>query len=120
MCLNGQDSYLVQGVLGSRVTLATVLKEDHLTHEPVFQVKAVTYKIQPNTTRLVRDENAGAGDELLAENIENLQFQYTLSNGTVVDSPAAPSDIRIITMTLAGRTEIADSKGQEMDIGDRP
>ncbi len=111
VCLNGQNNYLVQSVSGNRVTLTTVLQEDHLTNEPVFQVKAVTYKIQPNTTNLVRDENAGAGDQLVAENIENLQFQYTLSNGTVVDSPADPSDIRIISITLAGRTAIADSKG---------
>ena len=111
LCLNGQNNYLVQSVSGNRVTLGTFLQEDHLTNEPVFQVKAVSYKIQPNTTHLVRDENAGAGDQLLAENIENLQFQYTLSNGTVVDSPTTPSDIRIISITLAGRTAIADSKG---------
>ena len=110
LCINGQNNYLVQSVAGNQVTLATVLKEDHLINEPVFQVKPVTYKIQPNTANLVRDENTGAGDQLLAENIENLQLQYTLSNGTVVDSPTDPSDIRMISITLAGRTAIADSK----------
>ena len=110
LCLNGQDNYLVQSVAGNQVTLTTPLHEDHLTHEPVFQVKALTYKIEPNTTNLVCDENAGAGGQLIAENVERLQFQYTLSNGTVVDSPSTPSDIRIITIILEGRTAVADSK----------
>jgi prepilin-type N-terminal cleavage/methylation domain-containing protein len=110
LCLNGQNNYLVQGVSGNTVTLTAPLQEDHLIDEPVFQVKAVTYTIQPNTSNLVRNENTGEGDQLLAEYVEDLQFQYTLSSGTVVDSPATPSDIRIISITLAGRTAMADSK----------
>ncbi len=108
LCLNGQNNYLVKGVSGNTVTLATPLLEDHLMNEPVSLVKAITYKILPNTTDLVRDENTGEGSQAVAEGVEDLQLKYTLSDGTIVDSPATPSDIRIVSITLTARTKISN------------
>jgi prepilin-type N-terminal cleavage/methylation domain-containing protein len=108
LCLNGQNNYLVQSVNGNSVTLTTPLLEDHRITEPVYLVKAFTFKISPNTTDLVRDENTGEGGQVVAENIENLQFKYTLKNGNVVDSPGNPSDIRMVSVTITARTKMAD------------
>jgi len=108
LCLNGQNNYLVQSVSGNTVTLATPLLEDHLINESVSLVKAITYKILPNTTDLVRDENTGEGGQVVAEGVEDLQLRYTLSDGTVVDSPATPSDIRIVSITVTARTKMND------------
>jgi len=44
----------------------------------------------------------------LAENIESISFIYTLADGTVTDSPANPKDIRMVRVTLIGRTSISD------------
>lgn len=108
LCLNGQNNYLVQSVSGNTVTLATPLLEDHLNNESVSLVKAITYRILPNTTNLVRDENTGEGGQVLGDGVEDLQLKYTLSDGTVVDSPATPSDIRIVSITVTARTKMND------------
>jgi len=112
LCLNGQNNYLVQSVSGNTVTLASPLGEDHLMNEPVSLVKAITYKLQWNTTPtmpvLVEDENTGAGNQVMAENIEELGFHYTLLNGTVTDSPTDPSTIRMVQVDLTARTKTPD------------
>ena len=110
LCLNGQNNYLVQSVSGNTVTLATALLEDHLTNESVSLVKAITYRIEPGTTDLIRDENAGEGGQILSNHVEDLQLSYTLADGTVLDLPGTPSDIRVIHIVITGRTAIPDSR----------
>jgi prepilin-type N-terminal cleavage/methylation domain-containing protein len=104
LCLQGQNNYLIQGVSGNTVTLTTPLQEDHLINESVGLVKAITYRIDPNTTNLVRDENTGEGGQILGEDVETIQIRYTLDSGTVVDSPASPEEIRMVSVTLTART----------------
>jgi len=84
------------------------LNDDQVTI--IIAGKAITYKLQPDSKGpiLVRDENTGAGGQLLAENVENLQFRYTLSDGTVRDSPANPGTIRMVQVTVTARTKMAD------------
>jgi len=105
LCLQGQNNYLIQAVSGSTVTLATPLQEDHLINESVGLVKAITYRIDPDTTNLVRDENTGEGGQILAEDVESIQIRYTLASGAVVDSPASPEEIRMVSVTLTVRTK---------------
>ena len=109
LCLNGQNNYFVKTVTGNTVTVATPLLEDHLKNESVALVKAITYKILPNTTDLVRDENAGGGPQVLAEGVEGLQLRYTLADGSKnVDSPGTPSEIRAVNMAVLARTKMTD------------
>ncbi len=108
LCLNGQNNYFVNTVTGNTVTLATPLLEDHLINESVALVKAITYKILPGTTNLVRDENAGAGPQMLAEGVEDLQLRYTVAHGSLVDAPGTPSEIRAVDVTVIARTETTD------------
>jgi prepilin-type N-terminal cleavage/methylation domain-containing protein len=105
LCLQGQNNYLIQAVTGSTVTLATPFQEDHLIDESVGLVKAITYRIEPDTTNLVRDENTGEGGQILAEDVETIQIRYTLASGAVVDSPASPEEIRMVSVTLTARTK---------------
>ena len=74
--------------------------------------KAITYSLQwdaaePNKPVLVRSESGGSG-EVLADNIENLQIKYTLSNGTVTDLPVLPESIRMVTVNVTARTRLTD------------
>ena len=115
LCLNGENNYLVQSVSGNTITLATPLSEGHLIDEPVFLIKAVTYKLTSDTTNpnipvLVKNDNTGDGDQVIADNIEDLQFRYTLTDGSVTDSPANPEDIRIVTANIKARTKMADTQ----------
>ncbi len=84
------------------------LNDDEVTI--IIADKAITYKLQPDPRGpiLVRDENTGAGGQLLAENVENLQVRYTLSDGAVTDSPANPGTIRMIQVTVTARTKMTD------------
>jgi hypothetical protein len=86
------------------VTLTSPLQEDHLVNESVGLVKAITYRIDPESTNLVRDENTGEGGQILAENVENIQLRYTLASGAVVDSPGTPEDVRMVNITVTART----------------
>jgi prepilin-type N-terminal cleavage/methylation domain-containing protein len=111
--LDGSNGYLVQGVSGNTITLTTPLAEDHLENEPVFLVKAVTYKLQWDTSDtampvLVKDENTGSGGQVIADYVENLQFRYTLSDGTVMDSPSNPENIRVVRVSVTARTKMTD------------
>jgi len=113
LCLNGENNYLVNAVSGNTVTLTTPLTEDHLINEAVSLVKAVTYKLQWDSTNptmpvLVEDENTGAGSQVIGENMERLEFQYTLSDGTVTNSPATPSNIRMVKVDMTARTKMPD------------
>jgi prepilin-type N-terminal cleavage/methylation domain-containing protein len=105
VCLNGQNNYVVANVSGDTITLATPLSEDHLANETVSLVKAITYKIQSGTANLVRDENTGGGNQIMTDAVEDLQFQYILSDGSVSDSPGTPSEIRSVSLTVAARTQ---------------
>jgi pilin/secretion family protein with methylation motif len=53
-------------------------------------------------------ELPGQSPEVYAENITDLQFEYTMKNGMVVDAPAIASDVRQVSITLTGRTNTAD------------
>ena len=77
----------------------------------VIADKAVTYRLQwsstdPGMPVLVRDENGVT--EVMADNIETLQFTYTLRNGATLDSPSSPDDIRMVKVSFTARTKSAD------------
>ena len=74
--------------------------------------KAITYRLQwddadPKKPVLVRSENGGGG-EVLADNVENLQFKYTLNDGTVTDLPVLPESVRMVTINVTARTNVKD------------
>lgn len=94
LCINGKNNYLVQSVSENQVTLTTALTEAHSLDEPVYLVQAITFRISPNSTDLVMDENTGQGGQVIAENIEGLQF----------DSANA----RTVSITVNGRTKTRD------------
>ncbi|NTV38213.1 MAG: hypothetical protein HGA82_03420 [Anaerolineales bacterium] len=57
----------------------------------------------------------GEDPVVYAEYVDDLQFQYRLRNGTVVDAPSVPSETREVLLTVVARTAIADS-----DFPDNP
>ena len=50
----------------------------------------------------------GGNQDVVAENIESLSFLYTLANGSTTTSPADPSQVRRVDVSLAARTEESD------------
>jgi len=111
LCLNGENNYVVQSVSGNTVTLVSTLAEDHRSGELVYLIKAITYQLDTTDATMptmVKDEHTGLGSQVVAENIEKLKFHYTLSDGTVTDSPANPADIRMVKIDITARTRMPD------------
>ena len=62
--------------------------------------------MDPGMPVLVRSENGVS--EVMADNIEGLQFSYILRDGTVTDAPVIPENIRMIRLSLTARTKLID------------
>ena len=125
LCLNGQNNYEIDinSVAGDQVPLkaGVTLLESHLNNEPVFLVKAVTYGLKKSVgvPILYRNENTGGGAQPVADYIENLQFLYTLVDGTQTDSPGDPKLIRGVTVNITARTEGKDPELAKVGDGYR-
>ena len=66
-------------------------------------------KSDPNHPNLmVRTNNGGA--QVYAEDISDLQFQFRLNNGTVVDVPPLVSDVREVLIAVTGRSHQTDAE----------
>ena len=105
----GSESYHITNIAGLTLTLnrnvATSFKTDGTT--PVYAIRAITYIVPSGTTVLRRNENLGGGNVSLAEDIENVDFQYLDGNGNPTVTPA---NIRTIRVAVTARTKNTDPK----------
>jgi hypothetical protein len=114
LCIGGLETHIVRGISGNTVTLDSRLLFNHAAGTPVYKVKAIRYRLRwdnsnPNMPVLTREDlTDGGGSQVVAENIENLQFRYVLEDGSESDSPADPSDIRMVRVTVHARTNFSD------------
>ena len=114
ICIEGIESNTVQSRVGAVLTLANPLKANHPAGTAVFKIHAITYGIRDDhgTPVLFRDlysNTASSKRETVAENIENVQFQYFDANGNLLELPIADSGIiRMIQVSLTARTNMPD------------
>ncbi len=102
--VGGVESHTVTGISGNTLTLSGTLTYSHPVGTPVYGVRAVSYQVNGART-LLRDENTGAGGQAVADNIDNLQFEYLDANG----NPTAQNvNIRVIQVTLRARSDVSD------------
>lgn len=90
------------------LTFTNSLQESYGTGDWVYRADVIIYKIDENANNpsLLR-QNLGNdnGFQIIAENMDNLQLQYVLANGTTVDSPAQWADVRAVQVCLLARTD---------------
>jgi hypothetical protein len=105
--IGGVESSTVIQRKGRILTLANTLRLNHAKDTPIFKIQAITYAVGKNDGKsiLQRNENTGGGGQPIAENIEDLQFEYLDSNG---NPTAFPEDIRMVKVTVTSRTDISD------------
>jgi hypothetical protein len=130
ICVNGTESHRVKKITGNQITFfddgndTGNLVDNHygpqagppaIPGEPVFLVKAISYSVAMYEGKLylLRDENLGPGPQPqpVAENIESMQFTYTLKDLTVYtnDVPNPLRDqIRMVQVTIVARTDMLD------------
>ncbi len=82
---------------------------DPLKNAKVFPLRAISFQRDTGANTLTRDENLGAGPEVLADNISALQFTYLDSSGNSIANPVADADkIRVVNVRVTARTERQD------------
>jgi len=109
--VDGLEAFQVTNVdTGNKIlTLNGNLTQGPKQNAPVFALRAVSYQVDGGTFTLRRDENLGAGEETLIDNITGLQFQYLDASGSAIGDPVAnAADIRVIRVTVTARTSVSD------------
>jgi len=73
------------------------------TGTPIFKIQAVTYSLGLSGGKMVlqRDENTGGGGFAVAENIEDVQFEYPSQH-------ISPASNAVVWMSVAARTDMSD------------
>jgi len=122
LCINGTETARIKNIVGNELELFEPLTENHFANEPVFRVLAITYSLGvfEGKPALLRNDNIPGGDgaQPLAENIEFLQFTYTLADGTVFVG-TVPGIQRInIRMVQVEIRAITDRSDPELGGGD--
>ena len=114
LSIGGLESNTVQSRAGAVLTLNQPLRVTHPVGTPVFKIHAIRYGIRNDDGVLVlfRDLYSNTGSskrETVAENIENVLFEYFDSNGNLLPLPIANHGIiRMIRVTVRARTNMAD------------
>ncbi len=106
--LSRAEIFQIQSKAASTVTFTNSLQESYSTGDWVYRADVIIYKIDENANHpsLLR-QNLGDdnGFQIIAENMDNLQLQYVLANGTTVDNPAQWADVRAVQVCLLARTD---------------
>lgn len=130
ICINGTESHRLKKIAGNQLTFfddgndTGKLTDNHYANEPVFLTEAITYSLGLSDGKmcLLRDENLGAGPQPVAENIESIQYSYTVKNadGSFTVYSNVPGNlldqIRIIQVTIVAKTDQKDP--QLLNAGD--
>jgi type IV pilus assembly protein PilW len=119
----GSECFAITAIAGKTLTLNGTVNTAFKTNpnEPdvtknvtvpvsVYAIRAITYVVLPNASGapvLRRNENLGGGNVSLADDIENVAFQYFDANG---NPTATPADIRTVRVTVTARTKNEDVK----------
>jgi len=112
--IGGLESNTVHSRAGAVLTLDNNLSKNHPAGTPVFKVQALTYSVGLSDGKMClrRNENTGGGAFAVAENIENVQFEYFDGDGNLLGLPIAdPGIIRMIRATVSASIVDPDMKG---------
>ena len=106
--LSRAEIFEVQSIAGNTVTFSNTLQENYGTGDRVYRADVITYKIDEDTDHpsLQRwNQGNGSGFQTVAEDIDNLQLQYVLADGSKENIPAQWADVRAVQVSLLARTE---------------
>jgi prepilin-type N-terminal cleavage/methylation domain-containing protein len=102
ICVGGLETHIIKEIdpATNTITLNDNLVNKYAGGTPVYKVKAITYQLRwdnknPNMPVLTREDNTeGGGSQVVAENIENLQFEF--------------DGVRMVKVTVTARTSMSD------------
>ena len=123
--ISDHDHYEVTGVTGNQVTLSSGLVRDYPAGVPVFIVKSILYGIDYYNMKhpsLVRFDSSitKAGGQVIAHDVEDLQFAYEDADGNWHDNPSSPEDILAVRINVLVRTRSEGTEWKTAGLGTRP
>ena len=105
--LRAADFFEVDSASGN-ITPPAGLSENYTTGDLICRADVIIYRIDEDAAHpKLRRKNLGDdnGFQVIAENVDNLQFRYQLSDGTWTNDPAGNQHrVRAIQVFLLGRT----------------
>jgi hypothetical protein len=103
--IGGLVSNKVVSRSGNVLTLDLPLKLIPKAGTPIFKIQAITYGLGFSDGKKVlqRDENTGGGAFAVAENIEDVQFEYPSKH----PDPSKPSNM-VVWVSVTARTDMSD------------
>jgi len=111
--LSSADFFRVEEESGlMKLSAGRELQETYSKGDFIFRADVVIYYVDDESQSLcLRRKNLGnnEGAQVIAENIDNIQFRYLLDNGTWVNDPNNPpgtsgANVRAIEVSLLART----------------
>jgi prepilin-type N-terminal cleavage/methylation domain-containing protein len=114
LSVGGLESNTVQSRTRADLTLDKPLRVTYPMGTPVFKIHAITYGIRddsgtPVLFRNLYSNTTSSQRETVAENIENVQFEYFDADGNLLALPIAdPGIIRMIRVSVRARTDLPD------------
>jgi len=112
----GRESHTITDITldtheGDEIVTAKALSRTyHKDGTVVYPITSVKYGLNsgnPDHPKLMRTVK-GLGTKVLAENIEDLQFSYVVSDGSETSHPKDISSVRMVKITMTARTDRAD------------
>jgi len=106
--IGGLESNQVVSRNVRNLILEKPLRLNHPAGTPIFKIQAITYSIGMSVGKmnLLRNENTGGGNQPVAENIENLRFEYFDGENNPTD---IPENICLVKVTVTAKTDRSDS-----------
>jgi hypothetical protein len=105
--LSAAEFFEVDSAAGN-ITPPSGLTQNYDVGDLIFRADVIIYRIDENGTNPgLRRKNLGSnnGYQVIAENIDNLQFQYLLSDGTWTNNPVGQEpNVRAVEISLLART----------------
>jgi type IV pilus assembly protein PilW len=108
-------------------TVGSSFTETYGKGDRIYKVDVIIYRIDEDATNpSLRKRNLGSdsGYRVVAENIDNLQFRYLLSDGTWTHNPAGQEpNVRAVEISLLARTANTNrgyTDTNTYNIGDNP
>jgi prepilin-type N-terminal cleavage/methylation domain-containing protein len=111
--IGGLESNTVQSITGADLTLdpSHPLELTHPVGTPIFKIHAIRYGLRidddgvPVLFRDLYPNTVSSQRDTVAENIENVQFEYFDADGKPT---AIPANIRMVKVTVTARTSMSD------------
>ena len=110
--LSRAEVFEVSAKTGNQITFSNTLQENYGTGDWVYRADVIAYKINEDTNHPALErynQGDGTGFQIVAEDIDNLQIQYVMADGSTVDDPSLTTggwaDVRAVQVCLLARTE---------------